>query len=420
MMNHRLSSLRGFAGSLAVLLLVANAAQADIDWVLQPSSTVSLTGQLGTYFGSANNIVELYNIQPQTDANTSLFPGFTNGLVTYSAGTMRSVGNNFLSSLNFGNEPDYTLIHLNSAKTVIQNNGLWLPNVANGSDPSIPDYGAPQLQNLAGKLVPIPGYPFNNSPDGGRVSVSTGYGTFSSSNGGAVIGTNGAGKNMHAGVAMPVNSSGHFVADNMAVSGQFNLNASLNMTQGQIAFPLGEVGTATPNIGDNLDGFITRGVGANASQYIVHIPLPAFSDSGTFGALYYNLNLQYNLVAAANLAPGDANFDGIVNGQDIALVASNWLTNDPTNKLAAGDVNGDGIVNGQDIALIASNWLALTPALPAGAAAPVPGGGTPGDVDNGGTVPGVGNANAVPEPGTWVLLGLGGIGLALYRRRSRR
>jgi Dockerin type I domain len=50
--------------------------------------------------------------------------------------------------------------------------------------------------------------------------------------------------------------------------------------------------------------------------------------------------------------PGDVNMDGIVNGQDIALVASNWLQN-----TRYGDANGDGIVNGQDIALIASNWL---------------------------------------------------------------
>ena len=52
---------------------------------------------------------------------------------------------------------------------------------------------------------------------------------------------------------------------------------------------------------------------------------------------------------------GDANGDGIVNSQDIALVSSNWLTAGPT-----GDVNFDGIVNSQDIALISSNWLATT------------------------------------------------------------
>jgi hypothetical protein len=58
--------------------------------------------------------------------------------------------------------------------------------------------------------------------------------------------------------------------------------------------------------------------------------------------------------AAASLA-GDANGDGIVNSQDIALVSSNWLTAGP-----AGDVNSDGIVNSQDIALISSNWLRTT------------------------------------------------------------
>jgi hypothetical protein len=50
---------------------------------------------------------------------------------------------------------------------------------------------------------------------------------------------------------------------------------------------------------------------------------------------------------------GDANGDGVVNGLDIALVSSNWLSSGP-----AGDVNGDGIVNGLDIAAISSNWLA--------------------------------------------------------------
>jgi hypothetical protein len=59
---------------------------------------------------------------------------------------------------------------------------------------------------------------------------------------------------------------------------------------------------------------------------------------------------------------GDANGDGIVNGQDIALVASNWLSQGPS-----GDVNGDGIVNGQDIAAIASNWLAIVAGAGSGA-----------------------------------------------------
>jgi hypothetical protein len=86
---------------------------------------------------------------------------------------------------------------------------------------------------------------------------------------------------------------------------------------------------------------------------------------------------------------GDANHDGVVNGQDISLAASNWLkvaSNGP------GDVNGDGIVNGQDIALIASNWLNTY------------GGATRGSA-------------SVPEPSTWLLASVGCAILALARRR---
>jgi len=56
--------------------------------------------------------------------------------------------------------------------------------------------------------------------------------------------------------------------------------------------------------------------------------------------------------------PRDAKFDGVVNSQDLALVAENWLktgtgANDP-----AGDLNHDGIVNSQDLSLVESNWTA--------------------------------------------------------------
>src|SRR5262249_50792445 len=72
----------------------------------------------------------------------------------------------------------------------------------------------------------------------------------------------------------------------------------------------------------------------------------------TFGGVTTSaaVNLQVKAIS------GDANFDGIVNGQDIALMASNWLQIGNPDSLA-GDANGDGIVNGQDIALVASNWL---------------------------------------------------------------
>jgi hypothetical protein len=65
---------------------------------------------------------------------------------------------------------------------------------------------------------------------------------------------------------------------------------------------------------------------------------------------------------ALNVLPADTNQDGIVNGQDIAQIASNWLQVGGI----MGDTNGDDVVNGQDIATVASNWLATLPAGGAG------------------------------------------------------
>jgi hypothetical protein len=83
---------------------------------------------------------------------------------------------------------------------------------------------------------------------------------------------------------------------------------------------------------------------------------------------------------------GDVNFDGIVNGLDIADIASHWLA---TGAQVAGDGNDDGVVNGLDIALIASHWLATSASSGA----------------------------AVPEPATIMLAVLGAIALLAHRCR---
>jgi hypothetical protein len=97
------------------------------------------------------------------------------------------------------------------------------------------------------------------------------------------------------------------------------------------------------------------------------------------------------LLVVPAVLPGDANFDSIVNGQDIALTASDWLA---AGSSVAGDVNADWLVNGQDIALISSNWLHT-----AGGAA--------------------GNAAAVPEPSAFLLAALGGLALLTWWGRRR-
>jgi hypothetical protein len=90
---------------------------------------------------------------------------------------------------------------------------------------------------------------------------------------------------------------------------------------------------------------------------------------------------------------GDVNTDGIVNGLDLNMVATNWLK---TGVAPTGDVNEDGIVNGLDINIIASKWLTTLN----------PGGG--------GSTAGA----AVPEPGTFALLITGMVlATATYGRR---
>ncbi|HEY4310892.1 MAG TPA: dockerin type I domain-containing protein [Pirellulales bacterium] len=105
------------------------------------------------------------------------------------------------------------------------------------------------------------------------------------------------------------------------------------------------------------------------------------SSNGDFGTLTFNQIVSstsdtyfYGLTMIPAAAPqaltGDVNHDGIVNGQDLALVSSNWLQ---TGSMVTGDVNNDGIVNGQDLALVSSNWLATSGAGAAVAPVPEPG-----------------------------------------------
>ncbi len=54
------------------------------------------------------------------------------------------------------------------------------------------------------------------------------------------------------------------------------------------------------------------------------------------------------------LLPGDANMDGVVDGRDATVLATNWLSREAS--WESGDFNGDGIVNGIDITLLSANW----------------------------------------------------------------
>lgn len=101
------------------------------------------------------------------------------------------------------------------------------------------------------------------------------------------------------------------------------------------------------------------------------------------------MTTSYLTVSGADAVPlsgGDVNHDGVVNGLDVNVVATNWLH---TGVGLPGDANGDGVVNGLDINIIATQWLQH------------PGGGT---------------GAAVPEPPSLLMATLGSIALMCYRR----
>ena len=83
--------------------------------------------------------------------------------------------------------------------------------------------------------------------------------------------------------------------------------------------------------------------------------------------------------------PGDANLDGRVDVDDAIILAANWLASGTTWHM--GDFNEDGTVDDEDATILAVNWQH-----------------------------GVAQA-AVPEPGTIVLLFLGGLPLLLTVRK---
>jgi autotransporter-associated beta strand protein len=104
--------------------------------------------------------------------------------------------------------------------------------------------------------------------------------------------------------------------------------------------------------------------------------------------LVYDAN-ALQLLAATVAITGDVNGDGIVDYQDLGIMAGNWNMTSGAD-LSMGDLNGDGAVDYQDLGIMAGNWNYGVTAT--------------------GTV--------VPEPATMGLLAIGGIAALIRRRRS--
>ena len=59
-----------------------------------------------------------------------------------------------------------------------------------------------------------------------------------------------------------------------------------------------------------------------------------------------------NLLDTCELATGDLNLDGQINGADLTTLLNFWGAVNPP----AGDLNGDGVINGYDMTVLLNNW----------------------------------------------------------------
>jgi len=409
-----LSKLAIVATSFSLALSVlTSAAWADIGWIVQPQSVLGATAKITLpAFDIANPENPDPNSDtyvppivitsvPQTDPGTSGDPALgkaaINSLFGSGTGYFTTLGNTPTTSLNFGTKSrphadgDLTIEAVPIGKFLPSSvDGVAQPPTFDANGQPVFNFGAPTLSINAATLQtqsPLTGY---NALTGNDFSQS-------SRDNGRIAGTALKAVPYSAG-AIPV-AAGSFDATKLSFWGALGASISLavaadpNSIEG--VAPLALVATTTtfgPQAVANQLAGATGTITRSGPDYILTAPFTNTLILQEDSPL--QIPLDITLVAKANIVEGDANFDGVVNIQDITLIANKWLTKDLVHKLGQGDVNGDGTVDIQDVTMAANHWLQTPPAL---------GGG--------------GSVTAVPEPGSLVLLGCGAVCAILVVRR---
>ena len=173
------------------------------------------------------------------------------------------------------------------------------------------------------------------------------------------------------GVVQTHNGSGYVDIDGLSVTGGKWQKYTLDYNIGDTTFGLGIDGTYVSDIPTLSSGDVER--------------LGFYPDlqRGTIYPMYVDD------IYLGPIKPGDCNSNGIVDEEDAAILASNWLESGSHVNWGIGDFDGDLKVNDIDATLMAANWQ--------GSAA----------------------STAVPEPGTILMLAslAALLGITLWLRR---
>jgi hypothetical protein len=84
-----------------------------------------------------------------------------------------------------------------------------------------------------------------------------------------------------------------------------------------------------------------------------------------FYDLFANYNVPLDTLSFTHVPSRDFNGDGVVDFQDLALLAAHWDGQaDPNSSASACDLNADGRIDLSDLALFSEYWLARTDCAP--------------------------------------------------------